>query len=199
MLICNGGYMNHFFAYMARMKYIKRWSLMKNNGEENIQEHSLQTAMIAHALAVIKNKLYGGSLNEERVVLLAMYHEAGEVITGDLPTPIKYYDPNIKKAYKNIEAEAEKRLIATLPQELREVYEPLVSQQDSPERRTVKHADKICAYLKCVEELRGGNKEFVKAANTVKADIDAIDTPEVKYFMQKFVPSFELTLDEMEI
>ena len=125
--------MNHFFAYMARMKYIKRWSLMKNSGTENIQEHSLQTAMIAHCLAVIKNKLYGGDLNEEKVTLLAMYHEAGEVITGDLPTPIKYYDPDIKKAYKNIEAEAERRLIATLPEELRGIYEPLVSQNDSPE------------------------------------------------------------------
>ena len=191
--------MNHFFAYMARMKYIKRWSLMKNSGTENIQEHSLQTAMIAHCLAVIKNKLYGGDLNEEKVTLLAMYHEAGEVITGDLPTPIKYYDPDIKKAYKNIEAEAERRLIATLPEELRGIYEPLVSQNDSPERRTVKYADKICAYLKCVEELRGGNNEFTKAANTIKNDIDAIDAPEVIYFMQKFVPSFELTLDEMEI
>ena len=191
--------MNHFFAYMARMKYIKRWSLMKNTGEENIQEHSLQTAMIAHCLAVIKNKLYNGNVNEEKVALMAMYHEAGEVITGDLPTPIKYYDPDIKKAYKNIEAEAEKRLIATLPDELRDIYTPLVSQENCPERVLVKNADKIGAYLKCLEELRGGNAEFAKAANTIKRDIDNINTPEVVYFMEKFVPSFELTLDEMEI
>ena len=191
--------MNHFFAYMARMNYIKRWSLMKNNGDENIQEHSLQTAMIAHCLAVIKNKMYNGNVDEEKVALMAMYHEAGEVITGDLPTPIKYYDPDIKKAYKNIEAEAERRLIATLPEELRDVYRPLVSQEDCPERVLVKNADKICAYLKCLEELRGGNAEFTKAANTIKQDIDKINTPEVVYFMEKFVPSFELTLDEMEI
>ena len=191
--------MNHFFAYMARMKYIRRWSLMKNNGDENIQEHSLQTAMIAHCLAVIKNKMYNGNVDEEKVALMAMYHEAGEVITGDLPTPIKYYDPDIKKAYKNIEAEAERRLIATLPEELRDVYRPLVSQEDCPERVLVKNADKICAYLKCLEELRGGNAEFTKAANTIKQDIDKINTPEVVYFMEKFVPSFELTLDEMEI
>ena len=191
--------MNHFFAYMARMKYIRRWSLMKNNGDENIQEHSLQTAMIAHCLAVIKNKMYNGNVDEEKVALMAMYHEAGEVITGDLPTPIKYYDPDIKKAYKNIEAEAERRLIATLPEELRCVYSPLVSQEDCPERVLVKNADKICAYLKCLEELRGGNAEFTKAANTIKQDIDKINTPEVVYFMEKFIPSFELTLDEMEI
>jgi len=191
--------MNHFFAYMARMKYIKRWSLMKNTGEENIQEHSLQTAMIAHCLAVIKNKLYNGNVDEGMVALLAIYHEAGEVITGDLPTPIKYYDPDIKKAYKNIEAEAERRLVSTLPMELRDIYCPLVSQQDCPERIIVKQADKICAYLKCLEELRGGNAEFAKAANTIRSDIDKMKAPEVVYFMEKFVPSFELTLDEMEI
>ena len=171
---------------------------MKNNGEENIQEHSLQTAMIAHCLSVVSNKLYGGTLDESKVVLLAMYHEAAEVITGDLPTPIKYYDPDIKRAYKNIEAAAEKRLLSTLPDELKRVYEPLICRETgSAEYKTVKYADKICAYLKCVEELRGGNAEFAQAARTIKADIDGIDAPEVKYFMEKFVPSFELTLDEM--
>lgn len=190
--------MSHFFAYMARMKYIKRWSLMKNNGEENIQEHSLQTAMIAHCLAVVSNKFYGGKVDENKVALLAMYHEAAEVITGDLPTPIKYYDPDIKRAYKNIEAAAEKRLLSTLPDELKQVYEPLISRDiDSAEYKIVKYADKICAYLKCLEELRGGNAEFTQAARTIKADIESIGAPEVKYFMEKFVPSFELTLDEM--
>ncbi len=192
--------MNHFFAYMARMKYIKRWSLMKNNGTENIQEHSLQTAMIAHCLATVKNKFYGGNLDVSLVTLLAIYHEAGEVITGDLPTPIKYYDPHIKRAYKNIEAEAERRLISTLPEELQSEFAPLIRQDAaSDEYKTVKYADKICAYLKCVEELRGGNAEFQKAAKTIKSDIDNFNAPEVKYFMEKFVPSFELTLDEMEL
>ena len=192
--------MAHFFAYMARMKYIRRWGLMKNSGTENIQEHSLQTAMIAHCLAVIKNKLYGGSLDEGRVALLAMYHEAGEVITGDLPTPIKYFNPEIKKAYKDIEGIAEQRLLSSLPEQLRADFAPLVHQDaGSPERRVVKYADKICAYLKCVEELRMGNQEFSRAKKTIEAELDAIEAPEVRYFMENFASSFALTLDEMEL
>jgi 5'-deoxynucleotidase len=191
---------NNFFAYMSRMKLIRRWSLMKSMNDENIAEHSAQVAQFAHAIALIKNRVFGGDVDPNRIATIALYHEASEVITGDLPTPIKYYDPDIKRAYKNIEAAAEKRLLSTLPDELKQVYEPLISRDiDSAEYKIVKFADKICAYLKCLEELRGGNAEFTKAANTIKQDIDKINTPEVVYFMEKFIPSFELTLDEMEI
>jgi 5'-deoxynucleotidase len=184
---------------MAKMKHIKRWGLMRNTSEENIQEHSLQVAMIAHALAVIKNKLYGGNVNAECVMAVAVFHEAGEVITGDLATPIKYFNPDIKTAYKQIEHVAEEKLLAMLPQEIKGEYESLIlgREDDKEVYALVKAADKICAYLKCVEETSAGNKEFGKAQKTIHAAIKKLDMPEVKYFMDKFVPSFELTLDEL--
>jgi 5'-deoxynucleotidase len=183
---------------MARMKHIKRWGLMRNTRDENIQEHSLQAAMIAHALAVIKNRMFGGSVDAERVMALAVYHEAGEVITGDLATPIKYFNPEINSAYKQIERVAEDKLLKMLPDELRPAFEPLVRQRDDGEAHAiVKAADKICAYLKCVEELSAGNSEFAKAKNALKKTIDGMERPEVDYFMNTFVPSFELTLDEL--
>lgn len=191
--------MYHFFGYMARMKYIKRWGLMRNTREENIQEHSLQTAMIAHALAMIKNKLYGGSVDAEHVLALALYHEAGEVITGDLATPIKYFSPDIRSAYKDIEQIAEQKLTQMLPDALRSEYEGLIlhREDDAECYAIVKAADKICAYLKCVEELSAGNTEFAKAKKTIENTISKLDKPEVKYFMETFVPSFSLSLDEM--
>ncbi len=191
--------MHHFFSFMAKMKHIKRWGLMRNTREENIQEHSLQVAMIAHALALIKNKLYGGNLNAEFVMSLAVYHEAGEVITGDLATPIKYFNPSIKKAYKQIENIAEQKLCRMLPKELQQEYEKLIiNRKDNKESyATVKAADKICAYLKCVEEMSAGNKEFEKAQASVLESINKLDMPEVRYFMDNFVPSFSLTLDEL--
>lgn len=191
--------MHHFFSFMARMKNIKRWGLMRNTREENIQEHSLQTAMIAHALALIKNRYYGGRVNPDRVMALAVYHEAGEVITGDLATPIKYFNPEIKTAYKQIEKIAEQKLLAMLPDALRDDYSALIlGREDDPEAYAlVKAADKICAYLKCVEELSAGNSEFAKAQKTILAAINDMQRPEVDYFMKTFVPSFELTLDEL--
>ena len=190
--------MYHFFSYMARMKHIRRWGLMRNTRDENIQEHSLQAAMIAHALAVIKNKLFGGNVDAERVMALAVYHEVGEVITGDLATPIKYFNPEIKNAYKEIERVAEEKLLRMLPDELRGEFEPLVKQREDDEAHAiVKAADKICAYLKCVEEMSAGNSEFAKAKKTLKKTIDGMNRPEVDYFMKTFVPSFELTLDEL--
>jgi 5'-deoxynucleotidase len=193
-----GENMYHFFGYMARMKHIKRWGLMRNTRDENIQEHSLQTAMIAHALAIVKNGMFGGSVDAEHVMALAVYHEAGEVITGDLATPIKYFNPEINSAYKQIERVAEDKLLGMLPDELRKVYEPLVKQRDDDEvHAIVKAADKICAYLKCVEELSAGNTEFAKAKKALKKTIDEMERPEVDYFMKMFVPSFELTLDEL--
>ncbi len=191
--------MSHFFSYMARMKHIKRWGLMRNTREENIQEHSLQAAMIAHALAVIKNRLFSGSVDTQRVMALAVYHEAGEVITGDLATPIKYFSPEIKTAYKEIESIAEQKLVSMLPKAVRDDFEALIlhREQDAEAYALVKAADKICAYLKCVEELSAGNTEFTKAKKTIEKAISRMDRPEVKYFMATFVPSFSLTLDEM--
>ena len=191
--------MSHFFAYLARMKFIQRWGLMRNVRQENIQEHSLQTAMIAHNLALIKNIKFGGQVDPLRVLLLAVYHEASEVITGDLATPIKYFNPEIKKAYKEIEKVANLRLLSMLPEELRSEYQPVLmpGKEDEEHWKIVKAADKISAYLKCIEELKAGNLEFSKAEKSIQNDLEKLDRPEVKYFMDKFLPSFYLTLDEL--
>ena len=191
--------MYHFFSFMAKMKHIKRWGLMRNTREENIQEHSLQTAMIAHALALIKNTYFEGSVDAEHVMAVAVFHEAGEVITGDLATPIKYYNPEIKQAYKQIERVAEQKLVGMLPDELKGEYSDLIlrREQDGEVYKIVKAADKICAYLKCVEEMSAGNNEFAKAKATLKKAIKKTDMKEVQFFMDKFVPSFDLTLDEL--
>ena len=191
--------MYHFFGYMARMKHIKRWGLMRNTRDENIQEHSLQAAMIAHALAVIKNALFGGNMDAERVMALAVYHEAGEVITGDLATPIKYFNPEINNAYKQIERVAEDKLLGMLPDELREAYAPLVKQRDDDEAHAiVKAADKLSAYIKCVEELKAGNLEFREAAEQTRRTLEGYGLPEVAYFLETFIDSFSLTLDQLK-
>ena len=192
--------MSHFFAYLARMKLIQRWGLMRNTHPENIQEHSLQVAMIAHGLAIIRNTFFGGSLNPERVMALAVYHEVSEVITGDLATPIKYFNPEIKKAYGEIEDVAKKRLFNMLPEQLKGEYKRyfFISKDDEEERKIVKAADKICAYLKCVEEIKVGNEEFKSAEKAIKGEIEKFNLTEVDYFMKEFVPSFSLTLDELD-
>ena len=187
----------HFFAYMARMKHIKRWGLMNNSKEENIQEHSLQVAMVAHALAVIRNEIFGGRVDAEHIMAIAVYHETSEVITGDLSTPIKYFNPRIKDAYKEIEKIADEKLLEMIPEELQPVYRKLVTDYSEEEYRLVKAADKICAYLKCVEETRSGNKEFSQAQRSIYQEIVKMQLPEVEYFMETFAPSFDLTLDEM--
>ena len=191
--------MSHFFAYLARMKFIQRWGLMRNTEPENIQEHSLQVAMIAHNLAVIRNQFFNGNVNPERVGILAVYHEASEVITGDLATPIKYYNLEIKNAFHQIEAHANQRLFAMIPEELKAVYQPIffLTDADREHWQLVKAADKICAYLKCLEELKAGNQEFSKAGLKIKQELEGFDLPEVQYFIEKFVPSFSLTLDEL--
>ena len=190
----------NFFAYMARMKLIKRWSLMKSVSDENIAEHSAQVAQIAHALALIKNKMFGGELDADRVATAALYHEASEVLTGDLPTPIKYYNPEIRRSYKEIEKIANDKLISMLPAELGEDYRALIEiPADSYEHRLIKAADKLSAYIKCIEEMRSGNREFAKAEKTLKKEVDSyLDLPEVKYFCDTFVPTFKKTLDELE-
>ena len=182
------------------MKLIKRWSLMKSVSDENIAEHSAQVAQIAHALALIKNRRFGGDLNVDRVATMALYHETSEVLTGDLPTPIKYYNPEIRKAYKDIESTANEKLISMLPDDLREDYRELIEPEtDSYEAVLVKAADKISAYIKCIEEMRSGNREFAKAEIALREAVEKYYCyEEVKYFCETFIESFGKTLDELE-
>ena len=189
--------MNPFFAYMARLKLIRRWSLMRNTQPENDAEHSLQVAMIAHAIAVTARDRYHRDIDPEHVVTLAVYHDATEVLTGDLPTPVKYHSEALRGAYRTLEDQAAERLVAMLPEELRASFAPLFTEQDTLARRIVKAADRISAYVKCLEEERAGNREFDAAAETVLASIRAIDLPEVQDFMETCVPAFTLTLDEL--
>lgn len=189
----------NFYAFMDRMKYIKRWSLMRSVREENIMEHSQQVAMLAHALAVITNRLFGGNVDESKCVLYAVYHECSEVMTGDLPTPIKYFNNNIKGAYKDIEERACKKLLTMLPGELEEGIRPFVlADMTSEEYKILKAADRLAAYIKCLEEHRCGNTEFEKAKKSIEEDLHSRNLPAVEYFMQNFIPSFLLTLDELE-
>jgi len=190
---------SHFFAHLARMKLIQRWPLMRSVSSENISEHSLQVAFVAHALALIKNKKFDGNLNPERIAILGMYHDTSEVLTGDLPTPVKYYNPEIAKEYKKIEAAAEKKLLSMLPQEFHHDFAPyLISQQaHSEDAMIVKQADTICAYLKCLEELSAGNHEYALAKKRLDVTLNERRTPEMEYFLTTFAPSFELSLDEI--
>jgi 5'-deoxynucleotidase len=190
---------SHFFAYLSRMKFIKRWGLMHNTYSENVQEHSLRVAQIAHALALVRNRKFRGSVDPERVAVLALYHDAGEVLTGDLPSPIKYFNPEIRKAYHAIESSAAARLLTMVPEELAGDYRSVLvpGDSDAESLELVKAADKLCAYIKCLEEMAAGNKEFTKAEQALEESVRAIDLPEVKYFLDVFVPSFRLTLDEL--
>ena len=191
--------MYKFFAFLNRMKFIKRWSLMRSVREENIMEHSQQVAVIAHALALINNKIFGGNVNVNKVVLLAQYHEVGEVITGDLPTPIKYFNPEIKNAYKDLEKNASIKLLNMLPEELKSEYEQyILPNEDSEEYKLVKCADRLSAYLKCVEEVKVGNSEFKKAKSSIGAELKNLKRAEVDYYLKEFAPAYELTLDELE-
>ncbi|MEE0874527.1 MAG: 5'-deoxynucleotidase [Ruminococcus sp.] len=192
---------SHFYAMLSRMKYINRWGLMNNTRSENISEHSHQTAILAHCLVLIHNKRFGGSLNAERAALLAVFHDATEIITGDMPTPVKYYDRSISDAYKKIEDAAADRLVSLLPGDLRSEYEGLIKQSadgDTQLRPFVKAADRFSALIKCVDELRMGNDEFRKAKESVEASIHAMDLPEAEVFFEEFMPSFYLALDEQE-
>ena len=188
-----------FFAYLSRMKYIRRWSLMRSTVDENIKEHSYDVAMIAHALALIENKICKGSVDEYKVICLATYHEAGEVITGDLPTPIKYFNSQINSAYKDLEKRASEKLLKTLPEELKEEYASyLLADENSIEYKIMKAADRISAYIKCVDEVKSGNKEFVKAKASIGKSIKKSELACVKYFVENILPSFEKTLDELD-
>lgn len=187
-----------FFAVVSRMKYINRWSLMRNTITENISEHSLETAFIAHALALIRNKRFGGNVDPERCALLAMYHDTTEIITGDLPTPVKYYNSDIKGAYDEIEKKAEDTLLSYLPDDLREYYEPLLSPTEEEKElwQLVKGADKLSALIKCIEERKMGNADFLSAEKSTLKAVQKMDIPEVKVFLDEFIPAYGLTLDE---
>ncbi len=188
-----------FYAYMDRMKYIKRWQLMRSTRDENIMEHSQEVAMIAHALVTAHNQLFGGNADVLKTVLYALYHETAEVMTGDLPTPIKYYNHSIHGAYKQLEQTACEKMVGMLPQELQAGIAPYVLvDEECVEYAFVKAADKFSAYIKCLEELRCGNKEFAKAKKSIEENLHARNMPEVEYFFENFIPSFDLTLDELE-
>lgn len=189
---------NNFFAMVNRMKLIDRWALMNNTTKENIAEHSHSVAVIAHALALIGNKKFGKSYDAQRVAVLALYHDTTEVITGDMPTPVKYYNDDIKNVYKDIERIAGERLLNMLPDEFREDYYSLFEHCDGDKElwRLVKAADKISALIKCIEEKRMGNSEFEKALEAQEKIIDDIDLDEVKYFKDNFLEAYYLTLDE---
>lgn len=189
-----------FYAYLMRMKYIKRWALMRSTSEENIMEHSWEVAVIAHALAIIKNEKFGGSVDEYKTLCLAVYHETSEVVTGDLPTPIKYFNREINSAYKSLEKDANERLIAKLPEELQIRYrEFILDDPSSEEHKLMKYADRICAYIKCLEELKVGNKEFLKAKESIGKELSNADDEAVKYFIKNVLPTFSKTLDELEM
>ena len=191
---------SHFYAMLFRMKYIDRWALMRNTRKETLAEHTLETAFIAHALAVIHNKRFGGSLNPERAALLAVFHDATEIITGDMPTPVKYANRDIRDIYKDIEDKASDRLTSMLPEDFRDEYSDILRQCGSGDeelRVFVKAADRFSALIKCIDEMRMGNDEFKKAKETIEQSIRDMKLPEAEVFEREFLPAFSLPLDEM--
>ena len=188
---------SHFFAYIARMRYITRWALMRNTFSENVQEHSHMVAVLAHALALIRTRVFGLPADANTVAVAALYHDATEILTGDMPTPIKYYNPEIRDAYRKVEAVASDKLLSMLPGELRADYEPIIKIEDETTKKLVKAADKLSAYIKCIEERKAGNNEFLSAEAQTRAALDASPLPEVQYFLEHFIPAFERDLDEL--
>jgi len=192
-----------YFALLSRMKYINRWALMRNAREENLSEHCLEVAILTHALCVIGNKKWNKNLSVEKAVLRALYHDAAEILTGDMPTPVKYRKEELKTAYKKVEKEAEERLLSTLPQYLTEEFGKVFFPEDyatlSYENKLIKAADKLSALIKCEEELRAGNQEFSTAAMSIKKKVEemAEELPELKCFIEDFLPEYGKTLDEL--
>lgn len=190
---------HNFFALISRMRYINRWGLMRNTFQENIQEHSHMVAVLAHALAVIARDVYHKDVDPGEAAVLALYHDAPEILTGDLPTPVKYYNPEIREAYREVETFSAKKLLSLLPAELCGTYAPLlIEDPESALHALVKAADKLSAYIKCVEEVKAGNSEFREAKEQTLAALHASPLDEVRYFMEHFLPAFELTLDELQ-
>ena len=194
---------NHpFYAMLSRMKHINRWGLMRNTRSENIQEHSLHVAIVAHALALIKNRYFNGCVDAERAAVVAMFHDCDEILTGDLPTPIKYFNESILSAYREVEDAAKNRLLTMLPEEMRQEYRDIFHHDNERDRELwgiVKAADTISAYVKCLEEIAGGNTEFATAAKSTLEKINAMDMPEVRIFMRDYIGAYSLTLDEYGI
>lgn len=189
---------DNFFAYISRMRYIGRWSLMRNSMPENIQEHSHMVAVLAHALGVIRRDVLGEACDPNECAAVALFHDCSEILTGDLPTPIKYHSAEISAAYKQVEELACGKLLDTLPAELRGAYEPLLTGEAQQRLHDiVKAADKLSAYIKCIEERKAGNNEFLSAEKQIRGILDETPLPELRYFMEHFIPAFELTLDEL--
>ena len=189
--------MNNFFGMLARMKYINRWGLMRNTIQENIAEHSLDVAVISHALATIGNIYFNKQNDAEHIAVLAMFHDTSEIITGDLPTPIKYYAPEIRDAYKKVENIAANQLLKELPEDMQEAYEDILIEDDSIEWKYVKAADKLSAYIKCIEEKNTGNTDFAKAEDTIRKALEDMQMEEIDVFIEEFLPAYVMTLDEI--
>ncbi len=187
----------NFFAYISRMRYIERWSLMRNSLTENIQEHSHMVAVLAHALGIIRRDIFNMPCDPDKCAAAALYHDCSEILTGDLPTPIKYHSPEIMQAYKQVEEIANEKLLNTLPKQLRAAFSAYMREDDEDIKNIVKAADKLSAYIKCIEERKAGNNEFLSAEKQTRSKLDETDMPELKYFLENFIPAFELTLDEL--
>ena len=194
----SGARESHFLAILSRMKYIERWALMRSSRPENLSEHALDVALIAHVLASLGNVRHGRHLDADRAAVLGLFHDASEIITGDMPTPIKYFNPEIREAYRKVEEVADQKLLAMLPPELRPIYEDILRPADAEVEELVKAADKLSAHIKCLEELKAGNEEFRQAARQTAEALESYDMPELRYFREHFLGSFQLTLDEME-
>lgn len=190
-----------FFAFLARMQYINRWGLMRNTQAENIKEHSLDVAMLAHALVVIRNTYFDGTLDPGRAALYGIFHDASEIFTGDMPTPVKHFNPNFKRSFHQLEDRARHKLLAMLPAELAQVYEPLFffEDQDADYQPIIKAADKIAALIKCLEEEKSGNLEFKRAGEEQLEGLRRSPLPEVDYFLSHFLPGYRLSLDELQL
>jgi 5'-deoxynucleotidase len=191
--------MSHFFAYLYRLRFIRRWSLMRNTEPENVAEHTFYVALLTHALCTIARTVFGKDVDAERAVTLALFHDVAEVMTGDIPTPVKHHDDAILRGMRELESVAAAQLLGMVPSNLREVYGPLIVPEDGDREalRWVRAADKLAAYLKCASEVASGNREFVVAKRQIEETVRALEMPEVEYFLTRFAPSFERTLDEI--
>lgn len=189
---------NYFYAMLSRMKYINRWGLMRNTREENLSEHSLEVAFIAHALGIINNEVFNGSINADRLAILGMYHDVTEIITGDMPTPVKYYNSEIRVAYKEVEKAAGQEILTGLPENIRKRYNNLLTESETEKELWiyVKAADKLSALIKCIEERKMGNTDFFKAEQSTLDSIKNMGIAEADYFIEHFIPAYSMTLDE---
>lgn len=189
---------HYFFAYVSRMRYITRWALMRNNFPENVQEHSHEVAVLAHLLAAIRRDVFHGAIDPDACAVAGLFHDASEILTGDLPTPVKYNNPVIRDAYKSLERVAQDKLLEGLPEELRPTYEPVLHETDPQIRQIVHAADKLSAYLKCLEELHAGNQEFLQASRELRTTLDGLGLPELEWFFRQFGDTYGVTLDELK-